>query len=156
MLFRWFIGLPMDDVVWVPTVFTKNRERLIKHNAVIAFFNEVVAIAKEKDLLSGEYFSVDGTLIQAWASHKSFMPKADDEADGDVGNFKGEKRSKETHESKTNADARLYRKGNTASESPFMGRTLSDNRRGLIASAVVTTADGYAEREAAKVMIGDA
>jgi len=156
LLFRWFIGLSMDDVVWVPTVFTKNRERLIKHDAVINFFNEVVAIAQEKDLLSGEHFSVDGTLIQAWASHKSFVPKADDEADGDGGNFKGEKRSNETHGSKTDADARLYRKGNTASELRFMGHTLSDNRHGLIASAVVTTADGYAEREAAKVMISDA
>ena len=156
LLFRWFIGLSMDDVVWVPTVFTKNRERLIKHDAVIEFFNEVVAIAQEKDLLSGEHFSVDGTLIQAWASHKSFVPKADDEADGDGGSFKGEKRSNETHGSKTDADARLYRKGNTASELRFMGHTLSDNRHGLIASAVVTTADGYAEREAAKVMISDA
>ncbi len=158
LLFRWFIGLSMDDVVWVPTVFTKNRERLIKHDAVIEFFNEVVAIAQEKDLLSGEHFSVDGTLIQAWASHKSFVPKSDDEADSDGGggNFKGDKRSNETHESKTDADARLYRKGNTASELRFMGHTLSDNRHGLIASAVVTTADGYAEREAAKVMISDA
>lgn len=158
LLFRWFIGLSMDDVVWVPTVFTKNRERLIKHDAVIEFFNEVVAIAQEKELLSGEHFSVDGTLIQAWASHKSFVPKSDDESDSDDGggNFKGEKRSNETHESKTDADARLYRKGNTASELCFMGHTLSDNRHGLIASAVVTTADGYAEREAAKVMISDA
>ena len=71
LLFRWFIGLAMDDVVWVPTVFTKNRERLIKHDAVIKFFNEVVAIAEKKDLLSSEHFSVDGTLIQAWAGHKS-------------------------------------------------------------------------------------
>lgn len=160
LLFRWFVGLSMDDVVWVPTVFTKNRERLIGHDAVIEFFNEVVAIAQEKDLLSGEHFSVDGTLIKAWASHKSFLPKSDDQADGDSdgggGNFKGEKRSNETHQSKTDADARLYRKGNTASELRFMGHTLSDNRHGLIASAVVTTADGYAEREAAKVMISDA
>ncbi|MBT9519191.1 MAG: IS5 family transposase [Methyloversatilis discipulorum] len=156
LLFRWFIGLSMDDVVWVSTVFTKNRERLIKHDAVIEFFNEVVAIAQEKDLLSGEHFSVDGTLIQAWASHKSFVAKADDHAIGDGGNFKGDKRSNETHESKTDADARLYRKGNTASELRFMGHTLSDNRHGLIANAVVTTADGYAEREAAKVMINDA
>lgn len=139
-------------------MFTKNRERLIKHDAVIEFFNEVVAIAQDKELLSGEHFSVDGTLIQAWASHRSFVPKADDEADSDGGggNFKGDKRSNETHESKTDADARLYHKGNTASELRFMGHTLSDNRHGLIASAVVTTADGYAEREAVKVMISDA
>jgi transposase len=75
MLFRWFIGLSMDDAVWVPTVFTKNRERLIEHQAVVVFFNEVLAVAKKKRWLSGERFSVDGTLIQAWAGHKSFVPK---------------------------------------------------------------------------------
>jgi transposase len=159
LLFRWFIGLAMDDAVWVPTVFTKNRERLIEHDAVIQFFNEVVAIAQQRDLLSGEHFSVDGTLIQAWAGHKSFVRK-DDKHNGDggstAGDFKGQRRSNETHESKTDGDARLYRKGNTASELRYMGHTLSDNRHGLIASAVVTQADGVAEREAAKAMISDA
>lgn len=154
LLFRWFIGLSMDDTVWVPTVFTKNRERLIEHDAVIELFNEVLAIANKNDWLSGEHFSVDGTLIQAWAGHKSFVRK--DGPDDDSGNFKGQKRSNDTHESTTDADARLYRKGNTASELRFMGHTLSDNRHGLIASAAVTTADGYAEREAAKIMIADA
>jgi transposase len=157
LLFRWFIGLSMDDTVWVPTVFTKNRERLIKHDAVIEFFNEVLAIAQQKAWLSGEHFSVDGTLIQAWAGHKSFLRRDDDErGNGDGGHFKGEKRSNDTHESKTDADARLYRKGGTASELRYMGHTLSDNRHGLVANAVVTIADGYAEREAAKVMINDA
>ena len=168
LLFRWFIGLAMDDAVWVPTVFTKNRERLIKHDAVIKFFNEVVAIAQRRNLLSGEHFSVDGTLIQAWAGHKSFVPKDDEPDDGDKtegdgdhrsaasGDFKGQRRSNETHESKTDGDARLYRKGNTASELRYMGHTLSDNRHGLIANAMVTQADGYAEREAAKAMINDA
>ncbi|ODU07941.1 MAG: transposase [Rubrivivax sp. SCN 71-131] len=156
LLFRWFIGLSMDDAVWVPTVFTKNRERLIKHDAVIKFFNEVVAIAQQRDLLSGEHFSVDGTLIQAWAGHKSFVPKDDDQANGGGGNFKGQRRSNDTHESKTDGEARLYRKGNTASELRYMGHTLSDNRHGLIANAMVTQADGYAEREAAKAMINDA
>ena len=156
LLFRWYIGLSMDDAVWVPTVFTKNRERLIKHDAVIKFFNEVVAIAQERDLLSGEHFSVDGTLIQAWAGHKSFVAKDGDQAGGGGGDFKGIPRSNETHESTTDADARLYRKGDTASELRFMGHTLSDNRHGLIASAVVTIADGHAEREAAKAMISDA
>ncbi len=150
LLFRWFIGLAMDDAVWVPSVFTKNRERLIEHDAVIKFLNEVVAIAQQRDLLSGEHFSVDGTLIQAWAGHKSFVPKGDNQ-DGDggsaAGDFKGQRRSNDTHESKTDGDARLYRKGNTASELRFMGHTLSDNRHGLIASAVVTQADGFAERE---------
>ncbi|MBK4737291.1 IS5 family transposase [Noviherbaspirillum pedocola] len=157
MLFRWFVGLSMDDAVWVPTVFTKNRERLIKHDAIIAFFNEVVTMAEEKGWLSGEHFSVDGTLIGAWAGHKSFVRKADDDhGNGDGGNFKGDTRSNQTHESKTDPDARLYRKGKTASELRFMGHTLSDNRHGLIASAMVTLADGHAEREAAKVMIHDA
>lgn len=164
LLFRWFIGLSMDDAVWVPTVFTKNRERLIEHDAVIKFFNEVVAIAQQRDLLSGEHFSVDGTLIQAWAGHKSFVPKGDDPTDGHAshdkpstgGDFKGQRRSNDTHESKTDSDARLYRKGNTASELCFMGHTLSDNRHGLIANARVTQADGFAEREAAKAMISDA
>ena len=151
LLFRWFIGLSMDDTVWVPTVFTKNRERLIAHDAVIELFNEVLAIARQNNWLSGEHFSVDGTLVQAWAGHKSFARK--DGNNDDTGNFKGKSRSNETHESTTDADARLYRKGNTASELRFMGHTLSDNRHGLIASAMVTTADGYAEREAAKVMI---
>lgn len=155
LLFRWFIGLSMDDTVWVPTVFTKNRERLIAHDAVIELFNEVLAIANKNQWLSGEHFSVDGTLIQAWAGHKSFRAKdgSDDDSGGD---FKGKSRSNDTHESTTDADARLYRKGNTASELRFMGHTLSDNRHGLIANAVVTTADGYAEREAAKTMIADA
>ena len=157
LLFRWFIGLSMDDTVWVPTVFTKNRERLITHDAVIEFFNEVLAIAQKKDWLSGEHFSVDGTLIQAWAGHKSFVRKdGGDEDDNDGGNFKGRKRSNETHESRTDPDAKLYRKGKTASELRYMGHTLSDNRHGLVVSAMVTNADGHAEREAAKVMLNDA
>ncbi len=154
LLFRWFIGLSMDDVVWVPTVFTKNRERLIAHDAVIELFNAVLAIAEKQNWLSGEHFSVDGTLIQAWAGHKSFLRKEGGDDDG--GNFKGQPRSNDTHASRTDPDARLYRKGNTASELRYMGHTLSDNRHGLIASAVVTTADGHAEREAAKAMIADA
>lgn len=158
LLYRWFIGLSMDDSVWVPTVFTKNRERLIEHDAVIELFNEVLAIANRNNWFSGEHFSVDGTLIQAWAGHKSFVRKdgSDDDNDYDSTNFKGQSRSNDTHESSTDADARLYRKGNTASELRFMGHTLSDNRHGLIASAMVTMADGYAEREAAKAMIADA
>ncbi|ELW9773768.1 TPA: IS5 family transposase [Pseudomonas aeruginosa] len=183
LLFRWFIGLSMDDEVWVPSVFTKNRERLIEHDAVIEFFNEVLKIAHKKHWLSGEHFSVDGTLIQAWAGHKSFVRKDDenknqnksddDQSGGNGGNggngdsddaqppsntghFKGQRRSNDTHQSSTDADARLYCKGKTASELRYMGHTLSDNRHGLIASALVTQADGYAEREAAKAMVNDA
>jgi transposase len=156
LLYRWFIGLAMEDAVWVPTVFTKNRERLLAHDAVIELFNHVLQSADEHGWLSGEHFSVDGTLIQAWASHKSFVRKDGSDEPGSGGSFKGKTRSNETHESSTDADARLYRKGKTASELRFMGHTLSDNRHGLIASALVTQADGYAEREAAKAMIGDA
>ncbi|NBQ96607.1 MAG: IS5 family transposase, partial [Betaproteobacteria bacterium] len=141
LLYRWFIGLAMDDPVWVPTVFTKNRARLLEHDAVIELFNEVLMLAERG-------------VIQAWASHKSFVRKDGDDQDGD--NFKGKPRSNETRASRTDADARLYRKGNTGSELRYMGHTLSDNRHGLIASAVVTSADGHAEREAAKAMINDA
>jgi transposase len=155
LLFRWFIGLSMDDTVWVPTVFTKNRERLIEHEVVVALFNEIVAMADARGWLSGEHFSVDGTLIQAWAGHKSFVRKDGDD-DGDGADFRGKSRSNETHASTTDPDARLYRKGQTASELRYMGHTLADNRHGLIANARVTHADGYAEREAAKAMIGDA
>ena len=172
LLFRWFIGLAMDDRVWVPTVFTKNRERLIEHDAIIELFGLIVETAERKGWLSNEHFSVDGTLIQAWASHKSFVRKdesgndidgpgdkrADDAKDTTDNNsagadFKGQPRSNATHASRTDGDARLYCKGDNASRLRFMGHTLSDNRHGLIANAMVTTADGYAEREAAKVMI---
>jgi transposase len=156
MLFRWFIGLSMDDPVWVPTVFTKNRQRLIEHDAVVAFFNEVINTAEKKRWLSGEHFSVDGTLIQAWAGHKSFVRKDGDDDAGGTGGFKGERRSNETHESKTDPDSRLFCKGKTASELRYMGHTLTDNRHGLVVNAMVTHADGYAEREAAKAMIKDA
>lgn len=154
LLFRWFIGLSMDAEVWVPTVFTKNRERLIAQDAVVALFNEVLAIADSRGLLSGEHFSVDGTLIQAWAGHKSFVRKDGDDEDGS--DFRGKKRSNETHASTTDPDARLYRKGKTASELRYIGHTLSDNRHGLIANACLTHADGHAEREAAQAMIKDA
>ena len=154
LLFRWFIGLSMDDSVWVPTVFTKNRERLIEHDAVVLFFNEVLKQADKKKYLSKEHFSVDGTLIQAWAGHKSFVRK-DGKDDEDGSDFRGKSRSNATHESTTDPDSRLYRKGKTASELRFMGHTLMENRNGLIVNAMVTQADGYAEREAAKAMVAD-
>ena len=146
----------MDDAVWVPTVFTKNRERLIKHDAIIELFNLVLEQAEDKGLLSGEHFSVDGTLIQGWAGHKSFVRKDGSEDDGDSANFKDQSRSNDTHVSNTDADARLYCKGDNASRLRYMGHTLTDNRHGLVANAMVTTADGFAEREAAKAMINDA
>jgi transposase len=155
LLFRWFIGLSMDDTVWVPTVFTKNRQRLIEHDAVVAFFNEVLKQADKKKWLSKEHFSVDGTLIQAWAGHKSFVRK-DGKDDDDGSDFRGQPRSNDTHESKTDPDSRLYRKGKTTSELRFMGHTLMENRNGLIVKARVTQADGHAARAAAKAMVADA
>ena len=154
LLFRWFVGLAMDDAVWVPTVFSKNRDRLIEHDVIVALFNEVLVQADQEGWLSGEHFSVDGTLIQAWAGHKSFVRKDGDDSDGS--DFRDTSRSNDTHASTTDPEARLYRKGNTASELRYIGHTLSDNRHGLIANARVTQADGFAEREAAKAMIADA
>jgi transposase len=155
LLFRWFIGLSMDESVWVPTVFTKNRERLIEHDAVVAFFNAVLKQADKKKWLSKEHFSVDGTLIQAWAGHKSFVRK-DGKDDEGAGAFRGQPRSNETHQSSTDPDSKLYRKGETASELRYMGHTLMENRNGLIVNAMVTQANGHAEREAAKAMVADA
>ena len=154
LLFRGFVGLAMDDAVWVPAVFSKNRDRLIEHDVIVALFNEVLAQADQEGWLSGEHFSVDGTLIQAWAGHKSFVSKDGDDSDGS--DFRGKPRSNDTHASTTDPQARLYRKGNTASELRYIGHTLSDNRHGWIANARVTQADGFAEREAAKAMINDA
>jgi transposase len=161
LLFRWFIGLSMDDSVLVPTVFTKNRERLIAYDAIVELFSLIVQTADRQGWLSGEHFSVDGSLIQAWAGHKSFVRKDakddDDSSSNNVGaDFKGQARSNDTHEPSTDGDARLYCKGDNASRLRFMGHTLSDNRHGLIANAMVTTADGHAECEAAKVMINAA
>jgi hypothetical protein len=113
LLFRWFIGRAMDDEVWLHTGFTKNRERLIRHDAVMEFFDKVVAIARKKCLLSGVHFSVDGTLIQVWAGQKSYLRKNGDDQGNDGGGasgFKGEKRSNETHQLRTDPDTQLYRK----------------------------------------------
>ncbi|MDE2463814.1 MAG: IS5 family transposase [Alphaproteobacteria bacterium] len=156
LLFRGFIDLAMDDAVWGPTVFSKNRERLIAHDAVIDLFNQVLAQAESKGLLSGEHFSVDGPLIQAWAGHKSFVRKDGGGDPADHGHFRDKSRSNTTHVSRTDADARLYCKGDNASRLRFMGHTLSNNRHGLIANAVTTMADGFAEREVAKAMLWDA
>lgn len=179
MLFRWFVGLAIDDAVWVPTVFTRNRERLIEHNAIIELFNQVLGIAQASDLLSNEHFSVDGTLIQAWAGHKSFVsksaiaapseqspsppnspntpdPTSTTSVRNETDSFKGQLRSNVTHQSTTDADARLYCKGDNASKLRFMGHALIENRNGLVVNGMATVVDGYCEREAAKAMINDA
>lgn len=161
LLFRWFVGLAIDDPVWDHSVFSKNRDRLLENAVVEAFFAEVMRVASAKGLLSTEHFSVDGTLIQAWASHKSFRPKdgSDDQTPSGPGrnaqsDWKGKARSNETHASTTDPDARLFRKShNTASTLCYQGHVLMENRSGLVVSAVVTHADGHGERNAALAML---
>lgn len=153
LLFRWFVGLGMDDEVWVPTVFTKNRDRLLDGDIAQAFFDRVLSQARERRLLSNEHFTVDGTLIEAWASHKSYRPKDGDD-DGSGENFHGQQRSRDTHESTTDPDARLFRKGRgKEAKLAYMGHVLMENRNGLVVGSEVTQATGKAEREAALRMI---
>jgi len=161
LLFRWFVGLAIDDAVWDHSVFSKNRDRLLEHAVVEGFFTEIMQLADAKGLLSKEHFSVDGTLIQAWASHKSFRPKdgSDDQTPSGPGrnaqaDWKGQPRSNDTHESSTDPDARLFRKSfNTASILCYQGHVLMENRSGLVVGAVVTHADGMGERAAALAML---
>ena len=161
LLFRWFVGLAIDDEVWDHSVFSKNRDRLLEHSVVEAFFREVMRLADAKGLLSKEHFSVDGTLIQAWASHKSFKPKdgSDDQTPSGPGrnaqaDWKGKPRTNDTHESTTDPDARLFRKSKqTAATLCYQGHVLMENRSGLVVGAVVTHADGKGERAAALAML---
>jgi len=153
LLFRWFVGLGMDDGMWNHAVFSKNRDRLLNSEMAQRFFAEVNQRAKP--YMSDDHFTVDGTLIQAWASQKSFRSK-DGTDDGDGSNFHGQKRSNETHESTTDPDARLYKKSyGKESHLAYLGHALVENRNGLIAAAMATTADGYAERGAALTMLED-
>lgn len=162
LLFRWFVGMAIDDTVWDHSVFSKNRDRLLANEVVESFFTEVMILADKAGLLSREHFSVDGTLIQAWASHKSFRPKdgSDDQPPGGGGgrnaqaDWKGKPRSNDTHESTTDADARLFRKSNnTASTLCYQGHVLMENRSGLAVGALVTHANGTGERKAALAML---
>jgi transposase len=159
LLFRWFVGLGIDDPVWDVTVFTKNRDRLLEGEIAAKFFRAVLAQPTVTSLLSGEHFSVDGTLIQAWASIKSFRPKdssGEPPAPGRNGarDFHGEKRSNETHASTTDAEARLLRKGRgKEAKLCFMGHLLMENRHGLVVDTALGQASGTAEREAAQAML---
>jgi transposase len=193
LLFRWFVGLGIDDPVWVPTVFSKNRDRLLTTDIARQFLAAILADKAVGPLLSDEHFSVDGTLIQAWASMKSFQPKpaagTEPPAGGDANpgqnggasapepaagdgegpnqdgrapaagrnaevDFHGQKRSNETHASRTDPEARLYRKGpGKEAKLCFMGHALMENRNGLVVDACLTEADGHAEREAALALI---
>ena len=161
LLFRWFVGLNLDDPVWDATVFTKNRERLLRGAVAKTFLAEVLAQARSRDLLSTEHFTVDGTLIEAWASHKSFKRK--DGAGGepppdDPGNptidFHGEQRRNDTHQSTTDPEARLARKGaGKEAKLSYAGHVLMENRNGIAVNSQVTQADGRAEPQAALAMV---
>jgi IS5 family transposase len=151
LLFRWFVGLGMDDAVWNHAVFSKNRDRLLTSEVAQRFFAEVNRQARK--FMSDEHFTVDGTLIQAWASQKS-LRKKDGSDDGDGSNFHGQQRKNDTHASTTDPDARLYKKSyGKESKLSYLGHALVENRNGLIAAAMVTHADGYAERDAALLML---
>lgn len=160
LLFRWFVGLGIDDAVWDHSVFSKNRDRLLDGDIAAKLLSAVLSQARVKQLLSSDHFSVDGTLIEAWASMKSFRPKdrTDDPPGGggrnEQADFHGQKRSNETHMSTTDPDARLYRKGvGKEAKLSFMGHGLMENRSGLLVDACLTPANGHAERMAALVMI---
>jgi transposase len=159
LLFRWFVGLGIDDPVWDHSTFSKNRDRLLDADVAAKFLEAVLRHPKVERFLSDDHFSVDGTLVEAWASLKSFRTKdGGDEppAPGRNGerNFHGEKRANDTHESKTDPDAKLYRKGNNQpAKLYFMGHALIENRHGLVVQADATEANGVAEREAALAMI---
>jgi transposase len=160
LLFRWFVGLGVDDAVWDHSSFTKNRDRLLEGEIAAKFLRAVLAQPKVKRLLSSDHFSVDGTLIEAWASIKTFRRK--DGSDDDQGsgrnaerNFHKEKRSNETHESTTDPEARLYRKGKSQpAKLYYIGHALMENRHGLVVAGGVTQASGTAEREAALALLG--
>src|ERR1039457_256725 len=159
MLFRWFVGLNLDEEVWDPTVFTKNRDRLLEAEVAKQFLGQVVEQARARGLTSDEHFTVDGTLLEAWAGAKSFQPKdkptapPDDPGNPTV-NFRGEQRSNETHASKTDPEALLARKGaGKESKLSYCGNLLVENRNGLIVDAEVFQANGTAERDAALVML---
>jgi len=162
LLFRWFVGLTMDDPIWDPTTFTKNRDRLLRGEIAQLFFDQVLAQARDRGLTSDEHFTVDGTLVEAWAGLKSFKRKdgsdqapPDDPSNPTV-NFHGEKRNSDTHQSTTDPDARLYTKGSgQEAKLYFMGHVVMENRNGLAVGARLSQATGRAERETALDLLED-
>jgi transposase len=160
ILFRWFIGLSLDEPIWSPTTFSKNRDRLLEGDIAAAFFDAVRAQAEAAGLLSDEHFTVDGTMLEAWASLKSFQRKDAGPSDPpeDPGNptinFHGDTRKNDTHASTTDPDAQLYRKGKgKEAKLAYLGHVLLDNRHGLVANVCATAATGTAERDAAVVLL---
>ena len=161
ILYRWFVGLSLDDAVWDATTFTKNRDRLLDGDVANAFFAEVLAAIKADGLISDEHFTVDGTLLEAWASHKSFKPKGEptrppDDPKNPTVNFHGQTRRNDTHASTTDPDARLYKKAvGREAKLGYLAHLLTENRHGLIVDTAVTAPSGTAERDAAIVMLGE-
>lgn len=152
LLYRWFVGLSPDDPVWDATSFTKNRDRLQEGDVFESFMTRLLNLPEVKPLLSDEHFSVDGTLVEAWASHKSFRPK--DGGGGDGVNFHGQKRKNDTHESVTDPESRLYRKAQgREAKLCYMGHAMMENRNGLAVAGRVTQANGTAERRASEAML---
>src|SRR5215212_2231603 len=161
VLYRWFVGLSLDDPIWDATTFTKNRDRLLAGDIADAFFAEVLAAIQADGLMSDEHFTVDGTLLEAWASHKSFKPKGADRPPPDdpknpSADFHGQTRRNDTHQSTTDPEARLYKKGGGhEAKLAYLGHLLTENRHGLIVDTAVTGATGTAERDAAIMMLGE-
>ncbi len=159
LLFKWFLDLNVEDEPFHPTTFTKNRERLMEADAARVLLKEVVREARRRRLLSADHFTVDGTLLEAWASHKSYRPRDEQGPPRGGGrnrdaDFQGERRRRETHESTTDPEARLYRKGKQqGAQLCYLGHVLSENRHGLVVDVELTQADGYAERDAALTML---
>jgi len=152
LLFRWFVGMNVDDAVWDVTVFTKNRDRLLEGEIAKVFFDQVLAQAAQQGLLSDEHFTVDGTLIEAWANRRSFHPKNPPPSTGS--GSKGEILLRDTHESKSDPESRLYKKSAAGEVKPsYLGHVLMENRNGLVVQACVTLAGRKAEREAAEAMV---
>jgi transposase len=161
ILHRWFVGLNLDDPIWDATTFTKNRDRLLSGDIADAFFAEVLAAIKAEGLLSDEHFTVDGTLLEAWASHKSFKPKGmdgppPDDPKNPTVNFHGQQRRNDTHQSTTDPEARLYKKAvGREAKLGYLAHLLTENRHGFIVDTAVTGATGTAERDAAIAMLGE-
>ncbi len=161
ILYRWFVGLSLDDAVWDATTFTKNRDRLLEGDVANAFFAEVLAAIQADGLLSDEHFTVDGTLLEAWASQKSFRPKGGptrppEDPKNPTVNFQGQTRRNDTHASTTDPDARLYKKAvGREAKLGYLAHLLTENRHGLIVDTAVTAASGTAERDAAIAMLGE-
>jgi len=161
VLYRWFVGLSMDDRIWDATTFTKNRDRLLQGDVADAFFAEVLAAIRADGLLSDEHFTVDGTLLEAWASHKSFKPKdgpssPPDDPKNPTVNFHGQQRRNDTHQSTTDPEARLYKKAvGREAKLGYLAHLLTENRHGFIVDTAVTDAMGTAERDAALMMLGE-